>query len=445
MSKELGQIGKNSILVIARKILEILIGLATASIVARVLGPEGQGIYSLAILLPTLLATFLNLGIAPATVYYVSKERSDLNSIVVTNVFFGLILGILGMAVGALVIFFWGSSLFPGVLTVFLWVALAVLPLQLIASFLNSVFHGLKDFKSYSIIGIFRRISFLLLLGVLFWKSDELVVILLFLSSEFLQVCLAFFLLKKHGFRLLRISLLRTGYVKQALWYGFRSHLSNILAFLNYRLDMFILGALSNPVSVGLYAIAVKIAEQIWILSKAFSEVLLPYVSGMKNETERNRVTGTISRNILWISVIISIVLFTLSPWIIRLLFGENYIESAKLLRILIPGIAVGAMSRVLSNHIAGIGKPEVNMYFALCTVSSNVVLNIILIPNYGAGGAAIATTVTYILNTVLKCIYFRFRLKVPFDIILGIKKEDLRLYSIMFKNILAFQKFKRT
>jgi len=54
--------------------ISLIVGLGTSVILARVLGPEGKGSYTLAMLLPSLIVTFGNLGIGPATVYYVTRN-----------------------------------------------------------------------------------------------------------------------------------------------------------------------------------------------------------------------------------------------------------------------------------------------------------------------------------------------------------------------------------
>ena len=65
----------NSSITVLRQVLGIIIGLLSAMIIARVLGVEGQGKYALVILLPNVLYTVFNMGVAPATVYYIGKKN----------------------------------------------------------------------------------------------------------------------------------------------------------------------------------------------------------------------------------------------------------------------------------------------------------------------------------------------------------------------------------
>ncbi|WP_269851929.1 oligosaccharide flippase family protein [Methanosarcina horonobensis] len=51
-------------------------------------------------------------------------------------------------------------------------------------------------------------------------------------------------------------------YTKECLGYGWKAHLSNILAFVNYRADLFLVNFFLTPAATGIYLIAVQIAEK---------------------------------------------------------------------------------------------------------------------------------------------------------------------------------------
>ena len=70
----LKQLGKNTSLTLGRQLLTALLGLITVILLARLLGPGGNGIYQMVFLLPTMIVTLSNLGIGPATVYYVARK-----------------------------------------------------------------------------------------------------------------------------------------------------------------------------------------------------------------------------------------------------------------------------------------------------------------------------------------------------------------------------------
>jgi len=95
-----------------------------------------------------------------------------------------------------------------------------------------------------------------------------------------------------------------------------------------------------------------------------------------------------------------------------------------------LPGIVLGALSRILSNDIAGRGRPEINMYIALITVAVNIIANIVLIPRMGINGAALATTLSYSFNTVLKIIAYSMVSGLKWYKIFFISNTDNEIFS---------------
>ena len=120
---------------------------------------------------------------------------------------------------------------------------------------------------------------------------------------------------------------------------------------------------------------------------------------------------------------------------VVVLLFGHEFDDSAEVLKVLLPGIILFSVDRILSNDLAGRGKPEVNMYTSIFTVVSNLVMNLLLVPKYGLFGAAFSTSLTYGLSTFVKVFLFKKNTGVPFHRILIIQGEDLQLYKQVINN----------
>lgn len=439
MDKQVKVFVKNSILMLTRKILDIVFGFIIMVIIARMLGKEGQGIYTLLTLLPTMIVSFLNFGIAPATVFYTSREERKLKIIFSTNLLIGLFLSSIGIMSGILIIVFFGNKLFNGVPVKLLYLCLIMIPSLMLNSFIIAIFQGLQDFEKYNLIGILQKIFFLIFLVLMFYVDFSIATVLLsFIVTNYLVLVIALILLNKKIRIVCKKEKLKVDftYIKLLFKYGVKSHISNILAFLNYRIDMMFLASFTNPIAVGIYSIAVSLAERIWLFSQSISSVLLPQVASIKTDKERNKLTNVVSRNVFFISLIISIVIFIFSDVITNILFGNEFITASIAIRVLIPGIVLGSVSRIISNYIAGKGCPEVNMKFAFITVIMNIILNVILIPKYSFLGAAIATTVTYTVNFIFKSIYYKYAAKTFYKDFLIISRLDIIMYIKFLKFI---------
>jgi O-antigen/teichoic acid export membrane protein len=393
-----------------RQLTTGLLQLLTVIIVARSLGPQGNGYYSLSILLPTILSTFLNLGIGPANVYYLGTRKITAQIAVRVIKQWAFVITLAGLSLGSLTILLLGDKLFPGIPPKLLWITLSLFPFTLFHSFQLSIFQGLQRFKLYNALLLIPQISTLLLVVLIYTTSKLTIEAVLFSQffSVFLAVCLG--LLKTEtGKEDKDITIKQLEYRSRIIRYGYKAHLSNILAFINYRADIFLVNFLLNPASAGIYIISVQLAEKLWLLSQSVSTVLLPKLSELStHENKQNLLTPIICRTVAALTAIIAITVAIFAHPLINLMFGTEYQEAAKTLIVLLPGIVAGSGARVIANDIAARGRPELNMYFSLVTVTVNIIGNVVLIPPLGMSGAAIATSIAYIINLGIRLLVYK-------------------------------------
>jgi O-antigen/teichoic acid export membrane protein len=428
---------KNSILNFNRNILTMVLGFASAVIIARVLGPEKQGIYTLVVLLPNMLVTFLNIGIGPANVYFIGKQKYSIETVVSSNIFLVIVISAISIVIGVLSIVLFKHTFFKGVPIIYLFIILSVLPLLFANSFLQAVFQGLQDFKVFNLVAIFGSIMNLVFLTivVLLLRLSVIGAIISFFASAIAPTIILIIYLKKRNV-IPRVRHISKEFIKDSLIYGYKAHLSNILAFVNYRADILMISYFLSPVAVGIYNVAVSIAEKLWIVSQPVSTVLFPRISSSKTDKERNELSEKVTRSVLFISLIFGVIIFLISDLFIKIMFGEKYIASSDIIRILLVGITLFSAERILSNDLAGRGKPEINLYTSLFTVIVNIMLNIIFVPKWGFYGAAMATSVAYSLTFILKVLVFCYVTKAKVYSLLFINHSDIALYKQFFNKL---------
>ena len=142
---------RNASSTVGRQLNAGLLGLATLVIIARVYGPVANGAYAVALLLPTMLSTFLNLGIGSANVYYLASGKYRPRAVLRTSVILAAWLSLLGLGVGGLLIVWYGDSLFPGVPVTMLCLALLAFPIMLLQQSVTSIFQGLQKFGLFNL------------------------------------------------------------------------------------------------------------------------------------------------------------------------------------------------------------------------------------------------------------------------------------------------------
>ena len=418
-----------------RHIAAAVLGLVTMAVIARLYGQAGIGAYTVALLLPTTLTTFLNLGVAPANVYHLGSGQVSVTALLRANVRIAAWLTTIGLAVGAAVLAWFSESFFPGVPPFVLWLALATFPIALLNIYLLSVFQGLQQFRPFNLILVGQPTVLLLLVATLALAGSRELPLLITASllAQLSMLTIAWVKLRPLvGDE--PASPATPGFLRRTLDYGWKAHLSNILAFVNYRADIFITNLFMGPAAVGIYVVSVTFSEKLWMISQSVSTVLLPRLSQLaSDEAKRKQLTPLVARWVLAATLCGAVIVAVVGGPFIQVVFGSDFRSALAPLLLLLPGVVLASVSRVLANDIAARGRPELNLYTSIVVVIVNVIGNMVLIPRYGLLGAAGATTIAYSLNLVLRLIiYGRFTQNHWADSIF-LKASDLRMLRAAF------------
>ncbi len=431
---ELRKLGSNTAQTLLRQSLAIMFGLGLSILLARVLGPEGYGQYTMGILLPTMLATFLDLGVPASNVYHIASEKVSLYKAFKTTIEIWFILSIVGILIATSIISTQNENWFPNIPVYLLWLGTLAFPLALLQSLLSSFFQGLQNFKKYNTASLISPITTLFLSLVLVGILNQGMIgaLTAFIGGPFSGLLVTIILLWPYIKKDKMMSRNKSSnYFKECIGYGWKAHLSNILTVVNYRADIFLVNFFVNPTATGVYVIAVNIAEGLWIISKSINMVILPRLSELnKDEKKRQHLTPLIARWVLFISAVGAIIMAFLAPPFIQLVYGIDYSDAIDALLWLLPGILIGSMARVLANDIAARGRPELNLYISILVVFTNVIANIILIPKFGIKGAAIATTLAYTLDAIAKIWMYSYISKNPWWKPIMFNSEDKWLFN---------------
>jgi O-antigen/teichoic acid export membrane protein len=165
--------------------------------------------------------------------------------------------------------------------------------------------------------------------------------------------------------------------------------------FLLFETDVLVLGILAGPYDVGLYQVARRLAELTVFCAGAASAVGLPRLARAHAERRPDKLQATVDlMNLIALGSTAMIVaaLVAVGPFALQL-FGRDFADGYPVLLVLAVGrlaaAVFGPASDVLlmTGHHGRLGR--VNLLFALV----NLALNLVLIPWFGAAGAAIATT----------------------------------------------------
>ena len=435
----IGTFTKNTLITFITRVLTAIFGILITIVIARVLGPEGQGIYSLAILLPTTLLLFTIFGLNVSSIFYIGRKKYSPQEVFGQNVLYSFFLGILTILIGLLIIFFFSDRFFPGVERVYLFLSIFLIPFAIFFDFVISVLLGMQKIKKYNLLYFFQSFLFLFLIVILILglKFGITVTILAqIFSFAFIGIFLFFITKKEVNGLLLKFN---KNYFKDALNYGFKNYLGEIFGFLHYRVDLFLVNFFINPIAVGFYYVAVKLAESIIFLSQSAATVLLPRVASEDDSKRLKEFTPLVCRNILFITFLIASFLFIFSHGIIKLFYSEEFLDSVRPFQILLIATIFIAGWKILGTDISARGNPMLKTYTSGLSVILNIILNILWIPKYGIVGAAWASLISYFVMFISMLFIYNKISRNNFWNVLFIQKSDMKFYKNFissFKNL---------
>jgi len=430
-------ISKNILMTFTSRILVILFGIVASVILARVLGPTGKGIYSLIILIPSVIVTVGSFGIEISNVYLLGSKKCKLMDVISMSFIFSVIISIISISLLFLVYHFGFLQDFINlnkINNIYFWLAVFSIFPSFLLLFLNNILLGQQKIKLYNLVNILEKVFFTIIVVVflIFLSQGVFGAVMSYILSILLVTIFVIWVIRKDT--PIQLSFNKSVFIK-AIKYGLRGHIGNIAQFLNYRLDMFLIVAFIGPSALGIYTISILIAEKLWLLPTAISTILFSKISSLR-EVASNKLTSRVARHTIFIMFISSLFLVLISKPLIKGLFGEEFLPSVNPLLILLPGIVALGVSKVFTADFSGRGSPEMGSYASFISLFVNISLNIWLIPLWGISGAAFASTISYTLAMAVTMYEFKITSKEKIKDLLIIKLQDLRDYPKAFNKI---------
>ena len=397
---------QDSALTFSQQLLSLVLGFTVSIISARSLGRTGVGILTLTLLFSTMVITFVSFGVPAATIYLLGSKKYKLEEVVFSNLVLSLIQSILGLSGALIVLFLFKDRFFSNVNSSYLYWIITIIPISLLNTNLRGIFQAVGDFRAFNITTISRVAwtAILLVVLVIFRATTIFTIIFANILASFLTLALILYFLRRHvSFSTIQFKT-NGNYLRDNFKYGIKVYISSVFTFFNYKQDRFLLNAYLSPSSVGVYNVGANLGEKLWLVSQSVSIVLFPKIASLEDDEKQRRwMTPFITRHLFMGTAIAAAILFWITPFLIRILYGDEFSEAASVLQIILPGVVFLTISRVVSNDISGRGRPGINTILSGFAVIINLLANILLIPSYGIKGAAWASTISYIINTFLK------------------------------------------
>ncbi len=372
-----------------------LLGVLTGVLLARALGPSGRGALAAVVLWPTMLWTVGSLGVVDSVTFVSARQTAPERSIVSTSlalaVVQSVVLILIGLVLVPIVLARQEASVVRDCM-----IFLASIPTSLVALYLASVLNGTHRFVAFNIVRVAVFVGNAVGLVILAVLSNLTVTsaMLAYLASQVITVATAVALV----FPSLEGRLIRPErpLAREMLAYGWRSQLSSISNLLNERADQLVISIVFAPASLGLYVVAWTMTSLSGMIGYSVALAALPAVAKADTPDERQaRAHEYVFLTALSTTVVV-IPLLLLTPDILRIVFGPDFVPATDVTRILlVASIALGT-GRVLGAALKGVNRPlDAGIAEGVGLVVTAVGLAVLL-PILDLKGAAITSVAAY-------------------------------------------------
>ena len=400
--------------------------LLTGIVIARQLGPEMMGIWTILLLIPGYAEAIGRLKFDVSSVYFLGKKKATLGELT-------FLLHILA-AVTALVIvsvFVGGFEWFYGQLFKnvevdvrgLAYAILAIIPLRLIYLNYSYLLVAIEDFRAYNFQVILQALSTSFISIGLVLVFDMGIIGALIGSIIGLTVSIVYAAVKVKRIERIQLGLnlrLILGMAK----YAFSQYLSGLIGYLQGNVTSLIAAFFINPAQVAFYAIGKSICEVATrMVPLAITTVLFPLVSKTVNVNESTLLVARLFRITLLILCVSSLSLAVFIKPVVFLLYGSEYFSLITPFLMMLPGVVLVQSSSVFSSWFSGIGRPDLLFKLGILPLLVQIIGAWILIPEFGVNGASASFLLSALLLFVSTMICFVAVGKLRFtDMVIGLE-----------------------
>ncbi len=400
-------------------------------VLARLLTVSDRGVYGLVISFGALLAMFAHCGWSMAAIYRIRREGRPPGAVLAAAVLAMSITG--ALAIGVALVFHAAlrSKFLPGEAWWLYAIALALVPVALLARALSAVARGSDHFDLQNIVRVLVGFVFPVAVTVVLLATGGSVVaaLLTLLATRLLGVV-------GIGRRLVAITgfgPLDRGDLRSGFRFGARNAAISWAGQLHEKADVFMLVALlgaDGKALAGWYLVAVAVAQLPRTASEAVATALAPKLAGLP-EAEAASYAAKVCRHTVLLVGGIAVAMLLVGPLLIPLAYGAKFEASVTPFLVLAPAILPLSLYRMLARYFVAFDRQGIPLVAQLVAVALNLGLNAWLIPEHGLVGVALASLISYSAAALAVVIAFCATSGVGLRDTFLLRRDDLDFYRL--------------
>jgi len=417
---------RNIKLVFSTNALMLCSGIVTSLLSAWALGPAGRGDLIVVLMWPAIFTMVAEIGLPSSYRFWVAKRPECVSALFANGVIYTLVIGLITLVIAELTIPLLIGSRSPEVLKL-ARIYLLVIPVLMMTDLTRGLLEGARQFTW---VGVLRLILFGVQCGtyIVLWLTGRLTLgaasytMIVGLVASMLLSFVAVWWELRPNWRPKFSELVTT------LHYGIRDYPGVLTEFVNWRLDLMMLVGVASSGAIGLYSVALRLADITSTLASSVSDALMPEVAAKKNPEQAARVVTRSLRLTLVAHLLILIPLWIAVPYILHFAYGDKFVPVTNVLRMLMFASVVWSSGAIVISGLNGLGHPGLS---AIARISAALVMVVTLrswLPTRGIEGAALASIVGYSVMFLVALFWFLWNCEISLWECLRPRWDDLPL-----------------
>lgn len=388
-----------------------LISLILVIYLAKYLEVESFGKYNFVLAYISIFGIITDLGLNSILVREMARNIEAVPKIIGNAYVIKLILAFFAIFLSLLVAFLMHYS---SDTTLYLYIASFMLIFQSFSDTYRTVFQA-KLKMEYEIISklIFKIVSVAVILYLISIHSNLFQLICAFTFLESLKMLLSYAFLRKIVEAKFDIDLVLW---RTLLTESLPVTLTSIFFLINQRIDVLMLSNIKSDFEIGLYSAAYRLSEPLGIIPYALIASLFPIMSHsfQKSKDKLFKSNEMGFKFIIMTMLPICVGTTLIADKIILLIYDQSYRGSITALQILIWALFFASINYHLTSVLLATNRQRMTCFSMAISVIVNVLLNLILIPNFSYNGASIATVISELTQMTLNFYFVSEKLSIP-------------------------------
>jgi O-antigen/teichoic acid export membrane protein len=386
--------------------LQALCAMFGGILVARLLGAEAKGQLTVLAALMAMAVLLASLGVHQSGIYFLGRHKRERDAIISNNTLFAFGGAVVTTALVAAAGVAFHHQLLHGVPLSLFFAFLLAVPCNYVSEFTRRTILGTGRVSVYNVPDLVGGAS--LLFGtaavIVIFGDHVLPLVVLRAATE---AAVAVFLLT-YLWRVVRFRLEPSRTVlRRQVGYGVRNYASSLFWLFLISSDALLVNHFKGNAATGVYSVAVSLGLPITMLGAVIGTLTFQRVAADENNTNRVANTNRVVRILIPAAALLALTVGVLGQWLIPIVYGSAFSAAGTALLLLLPGFFALAVETVVMNFLAGDGSPPIIVWAPLIGLVLNLGANFYAIPHWGINGAAVTSSVGYVVVLALVLGYY--------------------------------------